>query len=262
MKKILALVDFTPITEKVIQQSVILAKQNNAALCLCHFIHGDTPKAEMEQKLAAYQQQLKSEGIVSETLCSEGNLYQDIDEVALRFMADLVIVGTHGKVGLRQNLFGSNIWKLVNAIPCSTLIISDATKINPQGFQKILMPLGPHPSFNKKAIFTSQLLAPGGTIQIFAIQKPGVPIGTDMLKISADTQRVYSDEQIKNSYVEIESSHFSVGYSRDTLEYAKNENYDAISILTEVSEVNAHFGQIDKENLVVNELGIPILCVR
>ncbi len=262
MKNILALIDFTHVSENVIQQATLLSKQHGLPITLCHFTEKDNEASELQTKLNTIAADISNNGIECESMIVLGNIFTKISEICLKLGTDLVIIGTHGKKGLMQNLFGSNIWKLVSAIPTSALVINEHSKFNVNGFEKVLMPLGPHAEFAHKADVTAALLAPTGNIELFAIEKPGVPIGEKMLTVARSSQEYFDEKHVKHSYVEIESSHYSIGYSRDTIEYAAKNSVDVISILTRVSDDNAHFGKLDKENLVLNEEGIAVLCVK
>jgi len=263
MKNIIALIDFTHVSDNVIKQASILGKQHGYPIVLCHFTEKESDQSEFQMKLDEMAAKISKGGISCDTLVVIGNIFfSRISEAILKAGGSLVIIGTHGREGIMQNLFGSNVWKLINAIPCSALVVNEHSKINENGFEKVLMPLGPHSEFAHKADLTSSLLAPTGIIDLFAIEKPGVPIGEKMLTLARTSQDYFDEKKVKHSYVEIESSHYSIGYSRDTVDYAKNNRVDVISILTRISEDNAHFGSLDKENMVLNEDGIPILCVK
>jgi hypothetical protein len=53
---------------------------------------------------------------------------------------------------------------------------------------------------------------------------------------------------------------YSVGFSRQSLEYIANHPTDLISIMAQVSKRNKSFGNADKENMILNPMGIPVLC--
>lgn len=262
MKNILALIDFTHVSENVVKQATLLSKQHGLPIVFCHFTEKESEVSKQEQKLKDLVTEVSNKGVECESLVVLGNIFSKIAETSMKSGSTLVIIGTHGRKGIMQNLFGSNVWKLVNAIPTSALVINEHSKFNENGFEKVLMPLGPHIEFAHKADVTAALLAPTGNIELFAIEKPGVPIGEKMLTVARASQDYFDEKNVKHSYVEIESAHYSIGYSRDTIEYAANNAVDVISILTRVSEDNAHFGGLDKENLVLNEEGIAVLCVK
>jgi len=55
---------------------------------------------------------------------------------------------------------------------------------------------------------------------------------------------------------------FSVGYAKFILDHATNSGSDAICIMAKVSDDNGYIGNTDKENIILNPLGIPVLCAN
>ena len=60
--------------------------------------------------------------------------------------------------------------------------------------------------------------------------------------------------------MEVEATVDAIGYSHEILGYIKKYEMDLIVIMAEVYKENTHFGTIDKENLILNKLGVPVLC--
>ena len=53
---------------------------------------------------------------------------------------------------------------------------------------------------------------------------------------------------------------FSVGYAKQTLIYAEENNANLISIMVNPTQENAYFADSDKEAIIMNEHFIPVLC--
>ncbi len=264
MNRIIALIDLTELSEKVLQQSIALCNHLSAQLILGHKAASEKEKESpaLKDQLEAMAKQAQSQGIACSILIWTGDLYSKTPEVIVKSGADLAVLGTHGQRGLKQNLFGSNIWKLVSHLPCSTLVINKNSAVVENGFKNILLPAGPHADFIEKVKQCITLRNSEGQVSLFAIEKPGVSFSSGMLNTIKSTQNYLDEAQVPHRFVETEAEGYSVGYSRDTLKHATQNNYDLIAIMTKVSEENAHFGHIDKENLVLNETGIPVLCAR
>lgn len=264
MNKIIALIDLTELSDKVLQQSIALCKHLSAELVLGHMTASeeDMKSSAMNDKLKAMADQSQQQGVKTTLQVWTGDLFKSTPDAVLKSGANLAILGTHGQKGLKQSLFGSNIWKLVSHIPCSTLVINRNTKVVEGGFRRILLPTGPHPQFLDKVKQCETLKNSEGTLSLFAIKKPGVPLSTAMLQTIKDVQEYMDENNLKHEFVEKDAEGYSVGYSRDTIKYAEQEGYDLIAILSRVSEENEYLGKIDKENLVLNEEGIPVLCAR
>ena len=264
MKNILVLVDFTDTAEISLAQAISIAKEHQFSISICQISSSvlESVPEELMEVLKPYAALVEKEGIENKIVVGHGDLFHEVHTIVQRSNPELVIVGTHGKVGIKQNLFGSSIYKLVKGIHAPTMVISNKTKINSEGFKKVMLPVAPNKDYLLKVKQTCNLLAKGGEIIIFAILKPGVPLMDEILNNIEETKRFLDRIGVKYSYQQIESKHYSIGYARDTMDAVEEQNMDLISIMTHVSESNLYFGNIDKENLILNELGVPVLCAN
>jgi hypothetical protein len=172
----------------------------------------------------------------------------------------MAVVGTHGIAGIRLSFLGSSIHKLVKELPIPTLVINEKSRIIEGGFSKVMMPVAPHKEYLNKVKQTIDVLAPGGLIVIFAIIKPGISLST-LVNQNTDAAKDYLDQRgVRWEYKEVDSDRYSIGYAKQTLAEMQAENMDLISIMAQVSQENSLFGKMDKESMLLNELGIPVLC--
>jgi hypothetical protein len=209
-----------------------------------------------------YVDRAEAAGLVNRVIVGYGDLNSEVNHIVSKLKPDLVVVGTHGKQGIRQNLFGSAIYKLVRKIPTATLVISDHVKLVEGGYKKVMLPVAPHPDYIEKVKQTCDLVDKDGKICIFAIIKQGVPLD-DMILKNIEAAKVEMDARgVKWEYLETESDVYSIGYSKETLENVAKSDMDLISIMTYVSSQNKHFGKMDKENVLLNKQGLAVLCTN
>lgn len=265
MDHILCLVDFTDTANIALEQSIALARAKNLGVSICHILPDTAPDDEEEElrdKLQPMCNRVERAGLKCELQLERGQLFEEVEEIVKRTHPYLVVVGTHGKRGLRQNLFGSDIYKLVRHISVPTLVVNDNSKVVKDGFRKVMLPVASHPDYLTKVEQTCRVLAQNGTVYIFEIHRPGEAY-SDQMGENMEATKKYLDEQgVRWKYLEKDSDHYSVGFSRETLEYAGSHNFDLISIMTNVSEENRSFGKADKENLLLNQQGLPVLCAN
>jgi nucleotide-binding universal stress UspA family protein len=122
-KHILAATDFSDFGQAAVGAAVDLAKQNGAALTLVHVVEiptyayagmdvpvdlvtpvAEAARAAMQKALDTVQLQIPS---ARAKLEPSGVPWQRILAVAEQVNADLIVVGTHGRTGLRHALIGS-----------------------------------------------------------------------------------------------------------------------------------------------------------
>lgn len=261
MKNILVLVDFTETAAISVRQAIALAKAKGAKVHISHIFPDNEKEAGLRSgKFDAYLKACADAGVECAIEAGEGDLVHEAQEIVEKLNVDLVVVGTHGKHGVKQNIFGSHIYNLVKRIPAPALVVSGSTRIKEEGFRKVMLPVGSHSNYIHEVKQTCELLADGGTVVIFAIIKPGIPLDESIVANVEAAKEEFNSHGVNWEYMEIDSGVYSIGYSHETLEYLGKHDMDLIVIMTEVSDVNRHFGKIDKENVILNDLGVPVLC--
>jgi radical SAM superfamily enzyme YgiQ (UPF0313 family) len=108
---------------------------------------------------------------------------------------------------------------------------------------------------------TAKLLAPDGKIIIFAIAKYGLQLDREVIINIKTAQQFLNAKGIKNEYLEVVSDEYSNGYFKETLDYIKNQEIDLITIFTKVSDQKSSYALSDKENIILNNLGVTVLYV-
>jgi nucleotide-binding universal stress UspA family protein len=263
MHKILVLIDFTNTSEIAIDQAIAIAKRTNSSLTLSHIAQSDSEieSDEFANKLAPYIHEVENSGVSYDKFIVSGNFKAKISGYVNEHHPELVVVGTHGKHGLKQNLFGSNIYELTKSLNTTLLVVNDHAAVTPLGFNKVLIPISAHDDFLLVVKKTSTLLAENGEIIIFTISKPGVTLDSILIKNMEAAQEYLKAEGHTTEYVEVRSETFSVGYSRETLAYARDNGVDLISIMSKSARQTGS-ESMDKENILLNTDGVPVLCAN
>ncbi|WP_103069404.1 universal stress protein [Aquimarina sediminis] len=142
MKKILVPIDFSEYSEYALQAAAILAKRQNAEIIVLHMlglseavlIKNETQEANeamyymklAEKRFSTFLDKKYLEGIkVTETV-QNYKVFSEINEVAHENDADLIIMGSHGVSGLREEVFiGSNTEKVVRTSDIPVLVVKN-----------------------------------------------------------------------------------------------------------------------------------------
>jgi nucleotide-binding universal stress UspA family protein len=260
MDRILCFVDFTPTSEKAMDQSIAIAKWKQASITVCHIVARDADlRDDLIKDLSTYEVRAEEQGVTANSITGRGSLYKEAERIANDLKPELVVVGTHGKIGLKQNLFGSNIYRLVQRVNTACLVVSDYTTTIKDGFKNILMPVAPHTDYLVKVQQTVKLLADDGTIHIFEIRKPGAGFDEKLVKNVEEAKAFLAENRVSFDYIEKGSRDVSDGFSDETLLFAVENGMDLLSIMTRVSEVNKRFGKTDKETALLNKVSLPVL---
>jgi nucleotide-binding universal stress UspA family protein len=67
--------------------------------------------------------QAESEGINTKTFAGEGEAYQVITDLATEQNADVIVMGSHGRTGLKRLLMGSVAEKVIGHASCPVLVV-------------------------------------------------------------------------------------------------------------------------------------------
>ncbi len=154
---VVACVDFSENSAKAVQFALHVADQDKAGLDCLHVYQSAvtmaldyggfaTPLPPMEtddQALAAMQAELdaflepftrKTGTLAVKHLIKESpNIREAIQEQVSQSQADLVVLGTRGKSGLRELLIGTTAEKILQHAPCSILAVKPDDFVTPAG---------------------------------------------------------------------------------------------------------------------------------
>ncbi len=127
-KRILVAVDGSETSNLALKEAIELAKDQHAALRLIHVVDLTLIYTDLGAPFALeYQKALQAAGEKVVTACSAvvrdagiefdtatvgidmvgQHIYEAIDDEAKRWQADLIVIGTHGRRGIRRLLLGS-----------------------------------------------------------------------------------------------------------------------------------------------------------
>lgn len=145
-RRILVAVDGSPTSMKGLREAIRLAKDGRAQLLLLHVVNefyafasldGFAPGVDLvpalreggQRVLAKAKAAAEKEGIRAKTLLREtlgGPAADSIVRDARRQRADLIVLGTHGRRGLRRMVLGSDAEAVVRSSPVPVLLVRAA----------------------------------------------------------------------------------------------------------------------------------------
>ena len=140
LKRIAVCVDFSNITPKVLEWSGEEAKKFGAKVELVHVLEETMPRLAQEllelhtlydklrevteKRLDDYKEELTSKyGVEVETKILNGEPFDAILDYLEETKPDLVVVGAHGKKGVKRILLGSTSEKVARKSPVNVVII-------------------------------------------------------------------------------------------------------------------------------------------
>jgi universal stress protein A len=143
IKNILVPIDFSDCSKKALRYAVPLAKQHGATVTLLHVVrtpiypgdeYVDFAPIEADIRKGA-EKELASlaieeiPGTVKETtVIRNGSPTLEIIDSAKALAADLIVISTHGRTGLKHVLLGSVAEHVVREAPCPVLVVREVER--------------------------------------------------------------------------------------------------------------------------------------
>jgi len=174
-KRILLATDFSPASEAALPHAFSLAVHYGANLYFAHIIclkFPDFPPPEeretklqqaresTEQEMEVLLEAARQKGIPCQSLIGEGAIWSGLSDMILKNGVDLVVVGTHGRRGLKKLLLGSVAEEVFRMAPCPVLTvgpkISETSSVDVQ-LGHILYPVEFVPDTSHAAAFAISL---------------------------------------------------------------------------------------------------------
>ena len=127
----------------LVERGTALAKEHGSSVTLLHAYHlpvefqqlegaylppdfWQSVRTEAEASLRRFASDLQGQGIRVDTVVCEGYAATVIVEEASVRHADLIVIGTHGRSGLKHLLLGSIAERVVQKAPCPVLTVKAA----------------------------------------------------------------------------------------------------------------------------------------
>nr|WP_282135819.1 universal stress protein [Seonamhaeicola maritimus] len=140
MKKIIVPIDFSEYSEYALKAAAKLAKKNNAELLALHMLEmsdimltgaGEQPQKIIyflklaEQKFEEFLKKDYLEGISITPIVKHFKVFSEVNEVAKKYDADLIVMGSHGVSGAKEFFIGSNTERVVRSSEIPVLVVKN-----------------------------------------------------------------------------------------------------------------------------------------
>lgn len=261
--KLLIPVDFTAAADKAVEFAVFMAKKMHSDITLLHVFEDDgISLEECEDKLNKMALSINADQEFScDFICEAGSIFEVIPEIACRSAYRMMVLGAHGRKGFRQKLFGADILKLLKKIPIPALVVQQGSVVPAEGFKTTIFPVGSHDAYERKidAMYIIAGLC-NPVVHIYSISKPGFEQTDKLRENILMAEERFAEKGISYKRIDEDQNVFSVGFAKQTLNYASAQRANLISIMVNPTQENAYFADSDKEAILMNEHCIPILC--
>lgn len=185
-----------------------------------------------------------------------GKIYREIVNQAKYHDALMIVAGTHGASGFEEFWIGSNAYKIVSYSESPVVSIRNEYLCENE-VKTILVPLDSTGETRQKVPMTAKLAQYyGAKIILLSLYSSAHQTIRDLVNnYTEQTQKYLDDREIENEIFSLEAANLT----ESTIEFAKENNCDLISIMTEqeTSTANLLLGPYAQQ--MVNHCPIPVL---
>lgn len=254
--------DFTAVGDNAINQAAEAAKFLDYKVVILHVIDKTTKaqlkkdsldKNSIDKKLDSLAKEVKNTyDIEAEGISREGSIFTTISDVAKEIGANLLYLGTHGKVGM-QHITGSYALKVVTSSPAPVIVVQKRSF--DKGYRHIVLPItsdsGPWEKTKWAAHIAKQF---NSEIHIF--QMNGENINQAVKQITD----FFGKNEI-NYTIRVATK--NTNFAKQVVDYATSNNADLIMIMTDPDQSFKRFilGSWD-EQIIFNSSQIPVMCIN
>ena len=264
---ILVPTDFSEVCKNAIAYAINIGEILKFNVCIYHVINkesknlfgnGDNTEEVVKSALEDLRNEFaKQTSIQIEIAWEEGSIFDLIHVKAENIGANLIVLGTHGKVGM-QKLFGSYALKVITKAQVPTVVVQKKTYPR---IQRILFPVNTFTEARQKVpyaidvskVFDSEIV----------IYKEKVTSQMDMNRINIITKQIAEAFQNAGVRYSIETAEKSGESARQLVSEAVEGDIDLIMIVTE-PQIGSSFFTLGpwNERIMFNEAQIPVLCIN
>ncbi|MBS1570366.1 MAG: universal stress protein [Bacteroidetes bacterium] len=259
---ILCPTDLTLAADVALAYAGHIAKQTSGSVTLFHALGKKDAKgdgADLAKAHADVLGNLSGLGVKVDKLQREGAFMKEIVTEAGKG-CKLMVAGTHGVQGLRQEMLGSDMLKLVRTVPVPTLVVQLYSK-RKVAMDRIVMPVAGHTDI-KPLLDAVCLLAKayGAEVDVYQQLVEGESTSNALLKNKvAMIDRLKKEGVRYNEVNEPVGKHFE-GFATLTIRYAHKVGAGCIAVMAMASGEHKKIADKEKQELLTNEKGIPVLC--
>jgi nucleotide-binding universal stress UspA family protein len=138
LRNIVVATDFTPTSEVALDYASAIAKRYSSRITLVHALtpveSAEVTKAKTSDALATAAARLRTEAgrcvdVQCDTRLVRGSALEVVEQVLALENVDLIVVGAHGKHGLRKFLVGSMAEQIFRHVQCPVLVIGPWVRV-------------------------------------------------------------------------------------------------------------------------------------
>jgi nucleotide-binding universal stress UspA family protein len=123
LEKIMVASDGSPASQAAFQEALAISQKTGGQLILITASHGELDPKRAKTLVKEMAEEAKRQNVDLTTLAPGGRPEEAIIKVATAKNIDLIIMGSHGRTGLKRLFMGSVAERVVGQAPCPVLVV-------------------------------------------------------------------------------------------------------------------------------------------
>ncbi|MBK9478771.1 MAG: universal stress protein [Bacteroidia bacterium] len=274
LNTILVPTDFSETAQNALNHAIPLSKKSFAKIVLLHVVESSVFVSPIDLISSGYiisqmnddskanlkfmsDKLVKEHNIEIEIASFSGNVFDNIIQAVYIYDADLIVMGSNSATGLKEWLFGSTAFNVVDTalVPVLTFSLNS----NTCNFKKIVFPFNDNLLTLKKieqVTVLSKIF--NATILLFGFTDSHLISNMSIIrKKGYNLQKIFAEEGISSS---LTLSHGD-DYADEILKFANTESADIITVVASKNHGADKDFKLKPDKKLVNHSGIPVLCV-
>lgn len=262
--------DFTTVAECAINHACMLAQQGGHEVMLFHVLTKES-KAELKKKgeeIASLETTLQRQcdyysdkyKVKVGFIIKEGSIFTQIGEEAEQLKAALVVMGTHGVVGM-QKLMGAFAIKVIESSNVPVIVVQHKMP-EVAGYTRIVLPID-FTSETKQKTMQTISMAKIFNATVYIYKQAGIDdVFQNNIELNAQFVKRYLKEH-DIQFEEAQQQKASSDFEKDFIAYGKQVNANLVIILTTKDKELKDFvlGPVEQK-VINNREEIPVMCVH
>lgn len=248
--------DLTEVGNTALDYALFLGQHVRTDIMLLHLVDNQAKIATIEARLwDIIKSKSIPESVEMFVLVTVGDIFTDINKIATREHAQLILMGTHGAKGF-QKLTGSFAMKVITSCDVPFIIVQKETKH--QEIKNIVVPI----DLTKESL---QIVSSAGDLARIFDATVHV-IGEKHTDEGLSQQTKNRVLLIRNKYdekgakCEVNLLPSSGGYAKKVMGYVKEKNIDIIAIAYHSESLLPQFDNF-AQSLITNDLKLPCMII-
>jgi nucleotide-binding universal stress UspA family protein len=251
--------DFTEKNVYAIEHAVQMSSMIKGEIAVVHIVKKEDEIPDAKKRMAEeVKKRFPDPAINFSFVVRSGSIFHTIGELATELNALVVVMGTHGIVGM-QKFLGSWALKVIASSKAPFIVVQESPRA--EGMKNIVLPIN-YKRETKECVTWTHFFARkfGSHFHLFRAKYQD-----SNFKKGLDSNMFFITKYFANKSIHYESQ-VSVGednFGKETIQYAKKVDADAIMLMTtrDIGFTDYVMGA-QEQYIIANSERIPVICIN